>query len=161
MSTPVEETKETALARRFRVEVNLGTAEVPDWQVCPGVVGFGWTAEPNIEDSTEYDEGGWTSNEKTSQSWEAVVSFNRKTNAAQTVFAAVHEAIRHAFFAYGADSKVHLRWYDRNGLPEAYEGRAIPEWEPQNDEATDLDQIEVTFTGDGPLTEIDNPAAGS
>lgn len=158
MTTPVE-TPETALARRFRVEINMGTDATPDWKVLPGVVGFEWTADPNIEDFTEYDSGGWKGNEKTGQEWEATVTFNRKMNTEQTAFAATHEKIRTAFFAYGGANKIHMRFFDRNGLPEAYEGKAIPAWEPQNDEGTDLDQVQVTFTGDGPLALIANPAA--
>lgn len=156
MSTP---TPETALARRWRLEINMGTAETPDWQLCPGIMSFTWTAEPNHEDSSEYDDEGWAGNTKTGQAWEVVAGFNRKTTADQTPFSPVHEAIKTAFFAYGADSKVQLRWMDRNGLPEAYEGQALPAWEPQNDETTDLDQIEVTFTGTGPLASIANPLA--
>lgn len=159
MSTPTP--TETALARRWRLEINLGTDEVPDWQLCPGITEFEWTAEPNLEDGTEYDTDGWTQNTKTAQSWEVVATFNRKTTPDQTAYSPVHEAIRAAFFAYGADSNVHLRFMDRNGLPEAYEGKAVPEWEPQGGEYTDLDQVEVTFHGNGPLDEIDNPLSGS
>lgn len=160
MTTPPPSTPVTALARRFRVEIDMSTTETPNWQVCPGVVGFGFTADPNIEDSTEYDMDGWTSNTKTAQEWEATLTFNRKMDKAATAYSPVHEKIRKAWLgAYGAASEIHLRWYDRNGLPEAYEGWAIPAWEPQNDEATDLDQVEVTFTGNGPLLDIANPGA--
>lgn len=155
--TPTENTTTTALARRWRLEVNMGTHETPEWALCPGITEFEWTAEPNLEDATEYETDGWTQNTKTSQSWEVVATFNRKTNPEQTAYSPVHEAIRTAFFAYGAESNIHLRFLDRNGLPEAYEGFAVPEWEPQGGEYTDLDQVEVTFHGNGPLTEIDNP----
>lgn len=157
MSTPVE--TETALARRWRLEVNMGTAEAPDWQLCPGITEFEWTAEPNHEDSTSYDTGGWTENTKTAQSWEVTATFNRKHTPDETAYSPVHEAIRIAFFAYGAAHNVHMRWLDRNGLPEAYEGRGLPNWEPQGGEYTDLDQVQVTFTGNGELLPIDNPLA--
>lgn len=54
---------------------------------------------------------------------------------------------------------MHLRFFDRNGLPEAYVGKGLPNWEPQGGEARDLDQVQVTFTGTGPLTPITNPVA--
>jgi hypothetical protein len=54
---------------------------------------------------------------------------------------------------------VRVRWYDRDGLPEAYEGIAIVTWAPSGGEYTALDQVEVTLTGNGPLTLIDNPVA--
>lgn len=154
MSTPTE----TALARRWRLQIDMSAAQDgSDWQNYPGVTGFNWTASPNIEDDTEYDDEGWGGNTKTGQDWEVVVTANRKHTPDSTAYSPVHEKVRTAFFAYGAANKIHLRFFDRNGLPEAYEGKAIPDWEPQNDEARDLDQVQVTFTGDGPLTPITNP----
>ncbi|MHC5259910.1 phage tail tube protein [Streptomyces sp. UC4497] len=155
MSTPTE----TALARRWRLEINMGTEASPNWQLCPAVTEFAWTAEPNHEDDTSYDTDGWAENTKTGQSWEVEVTFNRKASPDNTTYSVVHEKIRTAFFAYGDASKVHLRFFDRNGLPEAYEGKGLPEWEPQGGEATDLDQVQVTFTGTGPLTPITNPVS--
>lgn len=153
MSTPTE----TALARRWRLEINMGSAEVPNWQLCPAVTEFQWTAAPNVENSTSYDEDGWAENTKTAQEWEVTATFNRKASPDSTTYSPVHEAIRLAFFAYGAASKNHLRFMDRNGLPEAYEGYGLPNWEPQGGEYTDLDQIQTTWTGSGPLTPITNP----
>ncbi|MFF1381455.1 minor capsid protein [Streptomyces sp. NPDC058308] len=48
-----------------------------------------------------------------------------------------------------APSKAHLRFFDRDGLPEAYVGKALPDGEPQGGAARDLDQVQVTFTGTG------------
>ncbi|MFF1416573.1 phage tail tube protein [Streptomyces sp. NPDC058280] len=155
MSTPTE----TALARRWRLEINMGTVDVPDWQLCPAITEFQWTAEPNHEDDTSYDTDGWAENTKTGQAWEVTATFNRKVSADSTVYSTVHEAIRAAFFAYGDASKNHMRFMDRNGAPEAYEGMALPAWEPQGGEATALDQIQCTWTGTGPLTPITNPMA--
>ncbi|MBE4783906.1 MULTISPECIES: phage tail tube protein [Streptomyces] len=158
MSTPIEENE---LAREWRVDVNMGTEEVPDWQLCPGVREFQHTAPPNIEDSSDYDSDGWAGNTKTAQSWALEMTIRRKANKTVKVFHPVHEAIRLAADAYGEANLVHLRWYNREGLPEAYEGKAIPEWEPQGGEYTALGEVAVNFTGDGPRTTIDNPLAGS
>ncbi|WP_043256115.1 phage tail tube protein [Streptomyces sp. Tu6071] len=158
MSTPVE-TKVTALARRWRLEVDLGTDTTPDWQPVMGVAELQPSAEPNLEDSSDYDSDGWAGNTKTGQSWELSVTINRKINDLQKTYHPTHEALRMASFAFGSASYVHVRYYDRNGLPEAYEGRALVEWAPSGGETTDLDQVEVTLTGDGPLLLIDNPLA--
>ncbi|MFE6539260.1 phage tail tube protein, partial [Bacillus cereus] len=69
----------------------------------------------------------------------------------------VHEAIRLAADEYGEANLVHLRWMNRLGLPEAYEGKAIPTWAPSGGEYSALGEVEITFTGDGPRTAIDNP----
>lgn len=156
MATPTEETE---LAREWRLEINMGTDEAPDWQLCPGVREFQPENEPNIEDSSDYDGDGWSSNEKTGQSWKVTVKIRRKANKSVKVYNPVHEAIRLAHFAYGDANKVHLRYMNRLGLPEAYEGKAIPNWTPSGGEYTALGETDIEFTGDGPLTPITNPLA--
>ncbi|MEU4178202.1 hypothetical protein [Streptomyces sp. NPDC026589] len=156
MSTPVEPDV-VALARRWRIEVNVGSAAVPDWKVCPGITSFQPAAEPNIEDSSDYDSDGWAGNTKTGQSWELSLTINRRITETAKTYNPVHEELRLASYAYGEASRVHVRYMDRRGLPEAYEGRALVTWAPSGGEYTALDQVEVTLTGDGPLLPIDNP----
>jgi hypothetical protein len=64
-----------------------------------------------------------------------------------------------AAWKFGSNSMAHMRWYDRDGLPEAYEGTGIVKWEASGGEHTALDQVEITITGDGELLLIDNPEA--
>ncbi|NUH35261.1 hypothetical protein HUF15_00500 [Streptomyces samsunensis] len=156
MSTP---TPVTALARRWRLEVNMGTETTPDWQLCPAVAEFQWEAPPNLEDSGTYDDDGWDGNTKTGQGWSVTATFNRKISKDSTVYHPVHEKIRAVAFGWGAESEIPIRWMDRNGLPEAYEGSALVEWAPSGGSKNDLDQVEVTFTGNGPLEQITNPLA--
>ncbi|MFJ2292094.1 phage tail tube protein [Streptomyces sp. NPDC087894] len=156
MSTP---TPTTALARRWALDLNLGTDDVPDWQRVIGVTDFSPAAEPNIEDSSDYDSDGWAGNTKTGQSWELGVTINRRINDSVKTYHPTHEAFRLASFAYGSASLAHIRYMDRNGLPEAYEGKALVTWAPSGGEYTALDQVEMTLTGDGPLTPITNPLA--
>jgi hypothetical protein len=155
MGTPTE----TALARRWRVDINMGTDVAPDWQLLLAVTNHSPKFPPDIEDDSTYDQGGWAANTKTGQSWSAETSFNRKATADSTAFSPVHEALRAASFAFGSASKVGVRWYDRDGLPEAYQGTALVTWEQSGGTRTALEQIKVTFTGTGPLILIDNPAA--
>lgn len=154
MTTPV-----VALARRWRLDVNIGTVAAPNWQLCPGITEFQPTMPPNIEDSSDYDGNGWAGNTKTGQAWEVAMTFNRKINDQTEVYNQVHEYLRTAAFAFGSASYVNVRFYDRAGLPEAYSGSALVTWEPQGGEYTALDQVSVTLTGDGALTTITNPAA--
>ncbi|WP_282698203.1 hypothetical protein [Streptomyces sp. CC208A] len=153
MSTPTE----TALARRWRMDINMGTDEAPDWQLCPGITEFQPQFPPNIENSSSYDSDGWAENTKTAQEWSVEATFNRKSSPDSTTYSPVHEKLRIASFSYGAASKVGVRWYDRDGLPEAYQGKAIVTWEPQGGEYTALDQVQTTLTGDGILNLIANP----
>ena len=156
MSTPTEETE---LAREWRLEINMGTDEAPDWQVCPGIREFQPESEPNIEDASDYDSDGWAGNEKTAQSWKVTIKIRRKANKSVKVYNAVHEAIRLAHYAYGDANKIRLRYMNRNGLPEAYQGKAIPNWKPAGGEYSALGETDIEFTGDGPLTPITNPLA--
>jgi hypothetical protein len=157
MSTP---TPVTALARRWRLEIDMSAAkDGSDWQLVVGVTDFSPAAEPNIEDSSSYDSEGWAENTKTGQSWELGVTINRKINDSVKVYHPTHEAFRLASFAFGSASEVHVRYMDRNGLPEAYEGTALVTWAPSGGEYTALDQVEMTLTGTGPLVPITNPLA--
>lgn len=153
------ETPVSALARRWRLNVDMGTAPATDYQMCPAVTNLTWTADPNIEASTVYEDDGWAGNEKTGQAWQVQVTFLRKKAADSTAYNAVHEALRLAAFADGEDAKVGVQLCDRTGAPEAYQGSAIVTWTPQGGEATALDSVQVTLTGDGPLTPITNPLA--
>lgn len=154
MSTPTE----TALARRWRLDLDMSALkDGSSYQLCPAVTEFQPSYEPNLEDSTTYDTDGWTDQDKTAQSWEISLTFNRKASPDSTAYSPVHEALRLASFAYGEDARVRVRYYDRNGLPEAYEGYALVTWAPSGGEATALDQVEVTLTGKGTLTPITNP----
>ncbi|KMS71302.1 hypothetical protein ACH49_24710 [Streptomyces leeuwenhoekii] len=157
MSTP---TPITALARRWRLEIDMSaTKDGSDWQLVPGITEFSPAAEPNIEDSSSYDSEGWAENTKTGQSWELGVTINRKINDTVKTYHPTHEAFRLASFAFGSASEVHVRYFDRNGLPEAYEGTALVTWAPSGGEYTALDQVEMTLTGTGPLLPITNPVA--
>lgn len=155
MATPTE----TTLARRWVVEVNMGTDVSPTWTLLPAITNFTWKADPNVEDDSTYDEGGWMSNTKTGQAWSAEATFNRKATPDSTAYSPVHEALRAAAFAFGAASKVGIRFFDRDGLPEAYQGVALVQWEPSGGSRTALEQIKATLTGTGQLLLIDNPAA--
>ncbi|MGW3572175.1 phage tail tube protein [Streptomyces sp. NPDC000941] len=155
MSTP---TPVTALARRWRLEVDMSAAgDGTDFQLCPAITEFNWEAPPNVEDSGTYDDDGWDGNTKTGQGWSVTATFNRKTSADSTTYNAVHEKLRAVFFGWGADSEVLIRWMDREGLPEAYRGSALVEWKPSGGDKNALDQVEVTLTGNGPLSQITNP----
>ncbi|MFF3310479.1 phage tail tube protein [Streptomyces sp. NPDC002952] len=158
MSTPTET---TALARRWRLQINMNYPEdqvTPDWQTVLGIAEFTPPApDPNIEDSSDYESGGWNGNTKTAQEWELPVTLNRKINDQVKVFHPTHEKLRLAGWKFGSGSKAHVRWFDRDGLPEAYEGKGVVKWEYSGGEHTALEQVEVTITGDGELLLIDNP----
>jgi hypothetical protein len=155
MTTPTN-----ALARRWKIDIDMSAdKDGSDYSNIIGITEFTSTAEPNIEDSSDYDSQGWAGNTKTGQAWEVGLTINRRINDQVKTYHPTHEKLRQAAYAYGSASEVRVRWYDRDGLPEAYEGIAIVTWAPSGGEYTALDQVEVTLTGNGPLSLITNPVA--
>lgn len=153
MSTPTE----TALARRWKMDVNMGTDVSPDWQQVLGITEFQPKWPSNYEDSTTYDTDGWEESDKTSQSWALEVTLNRKASPDHTTFSTVHEKLRTTSFAYGDASKIGVRFYDRSGLPEAYSGKVLIDWEDQGGDYKKLGQVKLSLKGTGALTPITNP----
>lgn len=154
----------TALARKFAVEVttDVDTLDSATWTTVYGVTDFQPQITANTVDASDYNNDGWSSSEVTMYSWTAQVTFNRKyTSSGGTVtYDAGQELIRACQGQFGAAARIGVRWYDRNGGPEAYSGVAVVDWKRANTAVKDLEQAQVTFTGtDVPLNlNITNPA---
>lgn len=115
--------------------------------------------DANLEDDADYDNDGWTSQTKTAQGWTLGMTLLRKVGFNSRAYDAGQERIRQAADAFGPDATVHVRWYDRDGGTEAYEGFGTVSWEPQGGGVTALDSANVTVTGQGARLSIDNPVA--
>ncbi|MCZ7376549.1 phage tail tube protein [Micromonospora sp. WMMC250] len=145
----------TALARRFRLQVNTGTTGSPIWTTVTGLTDFKPTINPTLQDDSDYETDGWNSSEKTAQGWQVEATILLKEEAG--LFNAAVEKMRLASDKFGDSSRVEVRWYDKQGKPEAYQGTAIVTWERANSGNTDLDAAKVTLTGRGARVEIANP----
>lgn len=160
MSTPTPPAEtETALARRYRLELNTGTDTTPTWILVPGVQEFAPKVEPTQQKSTTYDDEGWADSTVTELTWSIETKLAHRCHPTTGVFNAAQERLRLASENFGSASRVHVRYYDREGRDEAYEGRALVTWEPDGGAADDLDTIKVTLTGKGKRTKIANPVA--
>ena len=149
------------LAREYRVQLNLGTVSVPDWQTVLGMVSFQPSVEPNIEDDSDYESGGWNGNTKTAQGWSAELVISRKYAPDTGLYHPTHTALEAAAEAFGAASRVHVRYFRRSGRGSGREGYALVTWAPEGGEHTALDRVTVTLTGDGELKTIPNPVNAS
>ncbi|MGE9695915.1 phage tail tube protein [Streptomyces sp. CH6] len=154
--TPPAET-ETALARRYRIEVDMGTTGTPAWTLLPGVQEFAPKVEPTQQESTTYEDEGWADNTTTKLAWTAEIKLAHRCHPDTGEFNAAQVAVKKASERFGAASAVHVRFYDREGRDDAYEGRALVQWEPDGGSSEDLDTVKVTLTGKGRLAEIENP----
>lgn len=137
--------QETALQRRYRLDLNTGTASVPVWSQVIGVIEFKPNVAPTDQDDFDYDSDGWKGVTRTMRAWSLEIKLSRKQDDGTFVLNTVHEALRAASNAMGAASVVHIRWYDRNGNDEAYEGHAVVTWAPDGGDAEQLDRATVTF----------------
>ncbi|AVH58380.1 MULTISPECIES: phage tail tube protein [Streptomyces] len=157
MSTPVE--TETALARRYRLELNTGTDAAPAWAIVPGVKDFAPKVDQTMQASTTYEDEGWADQTPTEYAWSIELTMLHRCHPVTKAFNAAQEKLRLAAEAFGDAGKVHVRWYDREGRDEAYEGRALVKWEQDGTATDDLDSVKVTLTGKGKRTAITNPLA--
>lgn len=142
----------TALARRFKVDVS---ADGTTWVNLKGIDDLNPAISPNLVGSDDYDTNGWSSFEKTMQGWVLTIKALRKTIAG--VFDPGQELVRGRQLNFGDTARIYVRWYDRNGAPEAFSGLALVGWVPSKTGVADLDEVTITLTGDGTLTQITNP----
>lgn len=148
----------TALARRFKVDVSTLAAPTA-WVPFKGINDLNPPVTPTLQAADDFDTNGWSSFEKTMQAWILTVKALRKTVAG--VFDPGQELVRGCQLGFGDAARINVRWYDRNGAPEAFQGVAIVGWAPSKTGVADLDEVTTTFTGDGTLTPITNPFAAA
>ena len=147
------------LARRWAVDVKpQGSDE--EYKRVRGINSFQPALNPNFEDTTDYDNDGWSSEEKTLQGWSLDLTFIEKHRADEdSTQDPGQEVLENASDKFGDASKVDVRWYEREG-EKAYEGVASVNFQPQGGSPTDLSSVNVTLQGNGPRRRITKPAEG-
>jgi hypothetical protein len=139
----------TALARRYAVDVSTdGTT----WLRLAAVNDRNKQVNPNKIDSTTYDSNGWTATEVTLQSWSIVVKALRQPSAG--VYDPAQELARATQGQFSDAIRLYVRTYDKVTGKEAQSGRAIVEWNEAKTGVADLNEVQITFTGDGALSNV-------
>lgn len=162
MTTPAPTTPETlvsTLARKFRLEVNAGPRAEPDFIQVRGLTKFLPKIDTNLEDDTDFDSEGWSSQTKTMLGWSVETTVKRGRGVESGVYDPGQELLRVAAESFGADGVVHVRWFDRDGGEEAYEGDAEVSYAPTGDSPSALSHADINLTGKGARRVITNPAA--
>lgn len=145
---------QSQLASRFALDVETGGTETPDWTTVFGIFNFQPNVEYTMQDNSDYDSDGWGSDFPTQRKWSIAGSLRSKLyNGAQDPGQAALQA------AADALEQVHVRWYDRHGGDEAYEGYAYVQWQPQGGDVTTEATVNITLNGQGERLTITNPAA--
>lgn len=152
----------STLARKFKVEVMPGDGKPDDdasWVPIRGVQEFNPSKDDNLEDDSDYDSDGWTSQTRTGQSWSLEVKVGRKASGGDKVeYDEGQEIVREASDQFGIDGTVLVRWFNRDGGDEAYQGRAQAGFTDDGGSNTALSTATITLTGNGKRHRIDNPA---
>lgn len=150
----------TSLSRKFRVDVTSDLTLAGGWVQLNGVNDFKPDVAPNMVDTSAYDTNGWNSMEITANQWSATVGVFRRQDLVG-VYDPGQELVRACIAQFGTAARVGLRWYDKNGSPEAYQGVAIVKWERGQTGVNDVETVTVTLTGDGALATITNPGVAA
>ncbi len=146
-----------ALARRFKQDVSTDGVT---WIPLGGRTDFAPSETGTIPSAANYDTNGFDSYEKTLTAWQVVSKFEMPTTAGipSDPGQLLLEATR---FQFGTACRAYTRWYDKNGGTDAWSGLAIIDWNQSKTTTTDIEEITVTFKGDGILTRITNPYAAA
>lgn len=139
----------TDLARRFRVDVSTdGTT----WVQLGGVNDFNPQVNNTDQDASTYDNNGWTSTERTAKTWAATVKAF-VVRSAGVLDAGLNLAYS-AQLQFGSQARLYARWYDRTTGQEGRTGLALIEWNRSKTGFSDLDEVTISFKGDGQLNTL-------
>lgn len=152
---------EHALAHELVLEVNTSATATPDWVKVRFASAINPTVTPTTADATTYDDEGTDHPVRVGDTWALAFTVNRYRTADGS-YLPEHEVLRKAGDPgiRGAEAEVEVRWYDKGGADEAYQGTATVGWARGNTGPKDLSTAAVSLTGAGPLTAIENPATG-
>ncbi|WP_320069602.1 phage tail tube protein [Micromonospora sp. RTGN7] len=161
-TTPTD--RRTMLARRLRVDIDTAAYPTSLYQQLMGIQELKPVDELRTESDEAYEDDGAGRESVTGYNWRLEIKLLHSTNAAGTSLDPLHAFLRTKFLA--AKSNVRLgefgvRWYDRNGIGEAHEGRAyVKQWSPDGGGGGAQDTVSIVIQGQGPLaSDVANPAA--
>lgn len=151
----------TALQRKWRWQVNLGTALVPDWANVVGLQEFTPSVTPTDQEDNDYENDGWGGSTRTMRVWGIEGNISYRKDTVTHVPNAAHEHLRLAASAVDPeDAVVHTRWFDKLGGTEAHEGYGLITWAPDGGGTADLERVSITVVPSATspaLVDITNP----
>jgi len=152
----------------YGLDVNVGTADAPEWQPVRRISGFQPTPTPTTQDAQTYDDLGAANSDVTGWSW--TLAFNAQVNRSLTTgeYLPEIEALlaRTRPSAKGEGAVIEARWYHKPeaGKPnpnDAGQGVATVAYSRQNTgPGGEIEVLAFTLTGKGPAEEIPNPFTG-
>lgn len=149
----------STVVKKWRVDINTGTSEDPVWTRLRAMASFQPTLEPTSQDDSDYDSGDYGSDITTQLKWGVTAKLLRKIGVESSIYDPGQEALRAKSGKTGAAGLIPIRYYDKNGGPEAYQGLVSVGWSPDGGDTTALDTVTCTLKGNGDRHDIANPAA--
>lgn len=156
MTSPVQTV--TALARRWACEIDMNPSGAADWQPLVGIEEFKVTADQRRENDEAYEDTGAARQAITGSSWRVDAKIIHRAGVDGVTFNTVQEYLRtQALAANAMAGEVHVRYYDRSGTGEAWDGRALVDWNPDGGNGGARDTVGVVLSGQGARAAITNP----
>lgn len=152
-------------AAKWGFQVDLSVAQDgSNWGPVQALTNFVPKAPKTSQDTSNYADYdpikhiSWKSQSSTQIGWSLDFTCDRFLFAG--VYDPAQEALRVAGVSGGDDEIVHVRWFDRTGGPEAFEGfGSVSAWDEQGGATDAKSTVQGTVMGNGPRLEIDNPVA--
>lgn len=155
----------TEKQHKWRLQINMGSLAVPDWQNVIGLQEFADPITPTDQEDNDYDNEGWLGDTRTALKWAINAKISYRKNTATSIANPVHEKLRLASKQIDPEEGViHLRWFDKTGGPQAFEGYGLVTWTPDGGTTVDLERISLVI---GPsatspiLVVITNPVGAT
>jgi IPT/TIG domain len=156
-------TRVTALARRYRIDIDTATFPAVAYTQLFGVEDAKLIEERRTEEDEMYDDEGAMREAVTGYNWRLEIKLAYSTNLAGSALDTVHAFLRTKFkatrIASAQASEFGIRWYDRDGLDsgDAHEGRVyVKSWSLGAGKGRDM--VDIVLQGQGALADITNPA---
>ncbi|GHH67628.1 hypothetical protein GCM10017673_14940 [Streptosporangium violaceochromogenes] len=148
-------TNRSLLASAWRLDVNTGTTAAPVWTQVKGMTSFKETIDSTVEDDSDFDDPDWGSDEVTQRKWKLECEGKRKRDDSEPfVPDPGQEFIRRAGNRVGVGSGIEIRYYRRDGAPDAWQGRATVQPGGGGGKTTELEPFNFTLGGRGSRTEL-------
>jgi hypothetical protein len=114
--------KEVQVGLDIILQVNVGSDAAPSWITVGKQVNGDFKVAANTVDTTTKEDSGWSNSEATFSSWS--VSFEGKLQRADAGIIFFENA------AWTPGSKVHIRWWLKEGATAYFEGKgALESWD--------------------------------
>lgn len=157
-AVPAVDPLQTQLASAYALRVNTGTYATPVWTKVRGIKTIKPMVAKSSEDDSDIDSLSWAGTLETDRAWSIDFTIKRGRGLASGTWDVGQEVIHAAHDQLNV--WVDIMYYDRSGnliTDDAYRGYTSVQWKAQGGNKTG-NLVDVTLTGQGARTKIDNPA---